>query len=57
MICISLTGPRYFVATAPCGRSWTGMTDTDDLQILVRRALKHAASCEWCSTAPEREQA
>lgn len=39
--------PMHLVATL-CGKSWTGMTHSDDLVIQVRRALEHAMSCADC---------
>jgi hypothetical protein len=38
----------YFAVSTPCGQSWAGMTATDDLQIQVRKAIKHAQDCMQC---------
>ena len=37
-----------FAAVTLCGASWPGMTNTPDLEIVMRRALDHAESCVRC---------
>ena len=36
----------YFHVTAPCGHSWQGMRHTDDVRIVVDRAMDHACGGE-----------
>ena len=55
MINIRLTTSLYFVVSTPCGESWAGMTNSDDLPIQVRKALSHAESCSACKPSMERE--
>jgi hypothetical protein len=38
-----------FAAVTLCGASWPGMTNTADLEIVMRRALDHAESCARCA--------
>lgn len=41
VIRVSVTDWMYFVATAPCGCGWTGMRHTDDVKIIIDRAMDH----------------
>lgn len=42
------TAVETFAVRALCGRSWSGMTNTPDLEINMRRALQHAEDCDAC---------
>jgi hypothetical protein len=47
----SLQGGMYFGAKAPCGDQWTGMRHSDDVRIIIDRALDHVDKCERCKDA------
>ncbi len=49
---VKRTTSIYFSATAPCGRSWPGMTtSTNDVSTIVLRAIEHADTCPQCQVA------
>jgi hypothetical protein len=48
-ISVRTTGSLYFAVSTPCGESWAGMTNSDDLAIQVRKALGHADACGMCA--------
>lgn len=54
MINIRVLDPLHFAAAAPCGQSWQGMRHTNDVRIVVDRAMDHAKTCEKCSNSIER---
>lgn len=39
----------YFTVAALCGQTWMGMVMSNDMAIVMRRALSHAEDCEMCS--------
>lgn len=49
MITITVVDGLYFAARVPCGQSWPGMRHTNDVRIVIDRAMDHAASCEACT--------
>lgn len=40
-ITVSVHDGIYFHVTAPCGHSWPGMRHTDDVRIVLDRAMDH----------------
>jgi hypothetical protein len=52
VIRVSVTDSLYFVVTVlACGCGWTGMRHTDDVAIIVNRAMDHDHAAE--TNAPE----
>lgn len=49
MLKISVIDPLYFGVTAPCGQSFNGMRHTDDVRIVIDRAMDHPRDCERCA--------
>ncbi len=41
-------GEIYFSVAVPCGQTWPGMRNTEDVQIVMDRAMKHVKACEAC---------
>lgn len=49
MLEVSVTDSMYFYVAAPCGCGWTGMRHTEDVKIIVDRAMDHDhPSAEVC---------
>lgn len=40
--------PATFIVRTPCGQAWLGMRHTDDVRVLLDRALDHVDDCENC---------
>lgn len=51
---ITVTDGLYFVARTLCGESWPGMRHTDDVRIVMDRAMDHAQGCDACIVAAAR---
>lgn len=49
MMSIYVTGPIYFAVSAPCGESWQGMRHSDDVRIILDRAMDHPGNCGRCA--------
>lgn len=39
----------HFVAMTPCRASWPGMRHSEDVRIVMDRAMDHATSCGLCA--------
>lgn len=48
---INVVDGLYFAVTAPCSKSWPGMRHSEDVRIVLDRAMDHAESCERCRRA------
>jgi hypothetical protein len=53
-ISVKVIDGLYFSARTPCGKSWPGMRHSDDVRIVLDRAMDHVASCREC--APGRDE-
>lgn len=53
---VKLVPPLYFSVSAPCGMWWQGMRDSDDVAILMKRAMAHPAECPDCAKLREAAQ-
>jgi hypothetical protein len=49
MIMVGVVGALHFYARAACGQSWHGMRHSDDVRIVVDRAMDHAKTCPKCA--------
>lgn len=45
---LSVIDAFYFSVKAPCGLSWQGMRGSDDVRIIVDRAMRHPGACRDC---------
>lgn len=45
---------HYFVVRVPCGHNWPGMRHTNDVRIVLDRAMDHAQDCDACIAAAAR---
>jgi hypothetical protein len=50
-VTIEVVDAMYFVARTPCDQAWLGMRHTDDVKIVVERAMDHVADCANCRTS------
>lgn len=50
VIKVLITSTYHFAAQAPCGRSWSGMRHSDDVRVIIDRAMDHVAKCDDCVT-------
>jgi hypothetical protein len=48
---IRVVDAMYFSVSVPCGQAWPGMRHTDDVRIVVERAMDHADNCQDCARA------
>jgi hypothetical protein len=53
MITVGVVGALHFTAKAPCGRSWSGMRHSGDVQIVLDRAMDHPKTCVDCAKTRE----
>lgn len=49
MINIRVIDGLHFTAMSRCGQWWQGMRHSEDVRIVVDRAMDHAKSCEKCA--------
>ncbi len=49
MITVQITGPLHFAVRAACGRGWSGMRHSDDVRIVLDRAMYHPKTCADCT--------
>jgi hypothetical protein len=54
MITVAVVGALHFSVTAPCGRGWSGMRHSDDVRIVLDRAMDHPKTCEDCAKKREK---
>jgi hypothetical protein len=53
MITVGVVGALHFTATAACGQGWHGMRHSDDVRIVLDRAMDHAKTCQDCAKKRE----
>jgi hypothetical protein len=46
---VRIVDSPYFYALTPCGRAWPGMRHTQDVSIVVDRAMDHVKGCADCA--------
>lgn len=58
MITVDVVDFLHFRVRAPCGTGWVGMRHSNDVRIVIDRALDHVVACARCQASDEiREQA
>lgn len=48
MLKVKVIGSLYFSVSAPCGTWWQGMRHSDDVRLIIDRALDHLDECATC---------
>lgn len=56
MITVDVTDTLYFHVRTPCNETWLGMRHTQDVRIVIDRALDHVMSCDRCQASDEIRQ-